>query len=175
MRTMLRGLAPAILGSDVDAGCAAIADAANARAKNPSVKRFIAGRSGVFGGKSRSIIAELATDKDCRPRPRREQARTLALRQQLLDRAFSRVGDGELAAADVEFGFGIDADSGEQRVEQMPVIDFAIGDRGAVVVGFSNDRAALNAAATDQHAPRISPVVAAIAAVDLRRAAELGH
>src|SRR5439155_5563687 len=88
------------------------------------------------------------------------------LNEQFFDRAFGGIGDGEFAAGDVELAFGIDADASEQRVEQVAVIDLAVGDGGTVVVCLADAGAALNSRAAEQHAPGSAPVIAAVAGVD---------
>ena len=47
--------------------------------------------------------------------------------------------------------------AGEERVEHVAVIDFAVGDRGAVVVGLADDRARLNARAAEAARSRRCP------------------
>src|SRR5687768_6754910 len=49
------------------------------------------------------------------------------------------------------------------------------GVERALVVGLADDDSRLNATTTEANGPAFGPVIATDAAVDLRRAAELGH
>ena len=60
----------------------------------------------------------------------------------------------------------------EQRRVQIRNGDGAVLDLGPGIVGGADETAAASAAASDDGAKDVGPVIAAVVAVDLRRAAE---
>src|SRR5262245_13038311 len=99
----------------------------------------------------------------------------LMSRDQLRNRVLGRIGDGKLASANVELGFRVNPHAAEHGMEDVSVIDYAVGHLRTVVVGFADDRAGFDPRAAEQHAPRGPPVIAAVVLVDLGRAAKFRH
>src|SRR5262245_2370899 len=69
----------------------------------------------------------------------------------------------------------IEAEGPEVGVEQMRAGHLAILDRRAVRAHAANASAAANAATAHRDRETAAPVIAAIVAIDVRRAAELRH
>src|SRR5262249_47801378 len=110
------------------------------------------------------------------PQSLRVAANRRKLRNNLADRPAVLVGDAD-GAADVGLILlgRVDAQAAADRRHQVADADLAIDYRGAVLAGLADGLPALDPAAAQHHAPGVGEVVAALAVVDLRRAAELAH
>jgi hypothetical protein len=60
-------------------------------------------------------------------------------------------------------------------VEQVPTVNFTLGDCSSVGVGFANHGSRFDSATTQRYRPRSRPMIATVKMIDLRRATEFRH